>query len=76
MASIKFGKKSLTKFMIPITLFEKFSCERPISHIKIKNMTRNSHKTNKLRYVNYTRSGVNTYMRPRSLGPRRNRWAA
>ena len=37
--------------MIPIALFEKFSCQRPIGHITIGKMTRNSRKTNKFRYV-------------------------
>ena len=54
MTSIQYGKR-FTKFMIPIALCKKLSCQKPISIIKIKNMTRNSRKTNKLRYVNSIR---------------------
>ena len=48
MPPIKFRER-LTKFMISISLSEKFCCQNLITCIKVINMTRNSAKSNKLR---------------------------
>ena len=48
MPPIKFRER-LTKFMISISLSEKFCCQNLITSIKVINMTRNSSKSNKLR---------------------------
>ena len=40
-----------TKFMISISLFEKFCCQNFITSIKVVDMTRHSSKTNKLRNI-------------------------
>ena len=51
MSAIKFGE-SLSKFMIPITLLEKFGSSIFITGIEISHMTRHSSKPNQLRNVN------------------------
>ena len=51
MPPIKFRER-LTKFMISISLSEKFCCQNLITSIKVINMTRNSSKSNKLRNIN------------------------
>ena len=51
MPPIKFRER-LTKFMIFISLSEKFCCQNLITSIKVTNMTRNSSKSNKLRNIN------------------------
>ena len=53
MPPIKFRER-LTKFMISISLSEKFCCQNLITSIKVINMTRNSSKSNKLRNINIT----------------------
>ena len=50
-SAIKFGE-SLSKFMIPIALLEKFGSYTFITGIEISHMTRHSSKPNKLRNVN------------------------
>ena len=47
MPPIKFRER-LTKFMISMSLSEKFCCQNLITRIKVINMTRNSSKSNKL----------------------------
>ena len=54
MSAIKFGE-SLSKFMIPIALLEKFSSLTFITGIEISHMTRHASKPNKLRNVNPVR---------------------
>ena len=54
MSAIKFGE-SLSKFMIPIALLEKFGSLTFITGIEISHMTRHSSKSNKLRNVNPVR---------------------
>ena len=49
MSAIKFGE-SLSKFMIPIALLEKFGSLTFITGIEINHMSRHSSKPNKLRY--------------------------
>ena len=51
MSAIKFGE-SLSKFMIPIALLEKFGSLTFITGIEISHMNRHSSKPNKLRNVN------------------------
>ena len=51
MSAIKFGE-SLSKFMIPIALLEKFDSLTFITGTEISHMTRHSGKPNKLRNVN------------------------
>ena len=51
MSAIKFGE-SLSKFMIPIALLEKFGSKTFITGIEISVMTRHSSKPNKLRNIN------------------------
>ena len=51
MPLIKFWKR-LTKFMISISLSEKFGCQNLIMSIKVINMTGHSSKSNKLRNIN------------------------
>ena len=54
MSAIKFGE-SLSKFMIPIALLEKFGSSTFITGIEISHMTAHSSKPNKLRNVNPVR---------------------
>ena len=49
-ASIKF-RKGFAKFMIPITLLEKFLSEQFIASVEVSNMARCSSKTNELRDI-------------------------
>ena len=54
MLPIKF-KKRLTKYMICISLSEKFGCQNLITSTKVINMTGHSSKSNKLRNINTIR---------------------
>ena len=54
MSAIKFGE-SLSKFMIPIALLDKFGSLTFITGIEINQMTRHSSKPNKLRNINPVR---------------------
>ena len=51
MPPTKFRERFL-KFMISISLSEKFCCQNLTTSIKVINMTRNSSKSNKLRNIN------------------------
>ena len=51
MPPIKF-RECLTKFMISLSLTEKFCCQKLITSIIVINITRNSSKSNKLRNIN------------------------
>ena len=63
MPPIKFSER-LTKFMISISLSEKFCCQNLFTSIKVINMTRNSSKSNKLRNKlrNINTIGCRTYL--------------
>ena len=47
--------KRLSKFMVPITLFEKFSCLTFITSIKVNYMHTHSSKSYKLKNINFIR---------------------
>ena len=54
LSAIKFGE-SLSKFLIPIVILEKFDSSTFITGIEISHTTRHSSKPNKLRNVNPVR---------------------